>query len=244
MWVAPLLAALAAGIVLAPASPAPVDRVVVAHPARQPTADTPAPPIPESLQRMAAVLGTGEGPMPERFAGWPRAWRRAQQRAAQALGRLLGLSRNWPLETPVPYRRQLASMADAVDDAARDPTNTRFGMMIEPLADDLETKLGHCVANGGKLGGLVDVRVRTVRGRDEQRDWQVLTLPRIFDGAPNAVPAPFPELSSPTAERLVPGRYLLWARDPDRGRVSDRLVVVVGGRPSLTVDLPVPAPLP
>lgn len=244
MWVAPLLAALAAGIVLAPASPAPVPRVVVAHPAGQPTADTPAPPIPESLQRMADVLGTGDGTAPARFAGWPRSLRRARIRAAHALGGLLGLSRGWPLETPLPYRRQLASMADAVDDAARDPTNTRFSLIIVPLADDLDTKLAHCVANGGKLGGLVDVHVRTVRGRQEQRDWQVLTMPRIFDGAPNAVPTPFPELSSPTAERLVPGRYLLWARDPVHGRLSDRLVVVVGGRPSLTVDLPVPATQP
>lgn len=244
MWVAPLLAALAAGLVLAPAVPAPDGRLAVGHAARQPGGAAPAPPIPESLQRMADVLGTGDGPIPERFATWPQDLRLARARAAHALGGLLGLSRGWPPTTPAPYRRQLATMADAVEEAAGDPTNTRFGLIIEPLADDLDTKLAHCVANGGRLGGLVTVRVRTVRGRREQRDWQVMTLPRIFDGAPSAVARPFPELSSPTSEQLVPGRYLLWARDPVHGRVSDRLVVVVGGRPSLTVDLPVPAPVP
>ena len=52
----------------------------------------------------------------------------------------------------------------------------------------LETKLEHCNLSGGKLGGLVVVRVRTVAGAQESRRWQVFYMPRVFEAAANASP--------------------------------------------------------
>jgi hypothetical protein len=70
----------------------------------------------------------------------------------------------------------------------------------------------------------------------------VFYMPRVFEAARSATPDLFPQLSSPTQETLVPGRYVMWARDPVTSRVGERTVVKVGeGRKELLVDLPVPA---
>ena len=86
------------------------------------------------------------------------------------------------------------------------------------------------------------VRVRTVQSGQEAGEWQVFYMPRIFEVSPNAVPDLFPQLSSPTEELIVPGRYLMWVRNPATSKVGERTVVKVGeGRKELVVDLPVPA---
>jgi len=88
----------------------------------------------------------------------------------------------------------------------------------------------------------VTVRVRTVKGGDEITSWQVFYMPRVFEAAANASPDLFPQLSSPTEDTLVPGRYVMWARDPVSTRVGERTVVKVGeGKKELLLDLPVPA---
>lgn len=247
MWVVPLLAALAAGAGHVPAvMPSAVMPVTALATAPQPSPETAAPPIGDSLRRLAAALGATDGRLPRRMAEWPQRLRQAHERTMAALTVLIGLSNNWPRDTPEDYRRQLAATAGLVDRAIRNADGApRLETLIEPLADDLETKLGHCQASGGRLGGLVTVQVRTVRGAREDAAWQVLVLPRIFEDAPGAAPTPFPKLSSPTASRVVPGRYLLWARDPVNGRASERLVLVVGnGQTGLDVDLPVPSATP
>ena len=92
------------------------------------------------------------------------------------------------------------------------------------------------------LGGSVLVRVRTVQSGEEAGKWQVFYMPRIFEVLPNAVPDLFPQLSSPTEEMIVPGRYLMWVRNPATSKIGERTVVKVGeGRKELVVDLPVPA---
>ena len=104
---------------------------------------------------------------------------------------------------------------------------------------------GHCNRSGGKLGGSVTVRVRTLKGGEEIKSWQVFYMPRVFEAAPNARPDLFPQLSSPTEETLVPGRYVMWVRDPASARVGERTIVKVGeGKKELILDLPVPAALP
>lgn len=240
MWVVPLLAVLAAGSGHAPDMAVARPGVVAAAVTPQ-SAAVDVPPIGASLRRLAAVIGTSDEPTPARFAAWPARLREAQQRGARALTTLIGLSSTWPAETPEPYRRQLAATATLVERAAQEDSGTSLAALVEPLADDLETKLAHCQASGGRLGGLVTVRVRTVHAAREAANWQVLTLPRLFAASPGATPTPFPQLSSPTVERLVPGRYLLWARDPVSGGLSERQVLVVGdGRAAVDIDLPVP----
>ena len=39
-------------------------------------------------------------------------------------------------------------------------------------------------------------------------------MPKVLEAAENASPDLFPQLSSPTEEALVPGRYVMWVRDP------------------------------
>ena len=89
------------------------------------------------------------------------------------------------------------------------------------------------------------VRVRTLHGGTESGSWQVFYMPRVFEAASNATPDLFPQLSSPTEETLVPGRYVMWVRDPVTARLGERTVIKVGeGKKDLLLDLPVPAALP
>ena len=181
------------------------------------------------LQRLLSNVPQGSEPL-----------RRAQRRASAALSQLLALSTSWPAESPEDYRVNLAEDVRVLDSALSGDRKA-LAATLEAVADDLETKLEHCRKSGGKLGGSVKVRVRTVQDGQEIRSWQVFYMPKIFEVSATATPDLFPQLSSPTEELLVPGRYLMWARRPGSASVGARIVVKVGeGRPELIVDLPVP----
>lgn len=208
------------------------DRGVRTEPLPAPAA-APAPPVVDSLQALRALL-----PAVPVSSAQSRA---AQRRASAAVIRLLELSARWPAESPEDYRVGLANDVRLVEDAVRRPETARLADLLEAVAEDLETKLEHCLESGGRLGGSVRVRVRTVQGAEESVSWQVFYMPKIFEVSDAASPDLFPQLSSPTEETLVPGRYVMWARHPSTGRVGDRAVVKVGeGRAELIVDLPVP----
>lgn len=192
-----------------------------------------APPVRASLLRLDALLTSLRIEAP--------AVATARDRAHATLRSLLELSTTWPADSPAPYRRSLATLVTTVEQAARDAGPSLLTVLGE-LAEDLGAKLDHCRASGGKLGGAVNVRVRTVQGGSEAPHWQVFYMPKILEVSPVATADLFPTLSSPTLERLVPGRYLMWAREPTSGRQGDRVVLKVGdGRAELDVDLPVPA---
>ena len=170
--------------------------------------------------------------------------RTAQQRANAALSQLVALSAKWPANSPDDYRDNLAGQQTALEGALKAGEIERLTATVESVAEDLEIKLDHCTKSGGTLGGSVIVRVRTVEGGEERRSWQVFYMPRIFEAATSASPDLFPQLSSPTEESLVPGRYVMWVRDPTTARLGERTVVRVGeGRKELLLDLPVPAAL-
>jgi ankyrin repeat protein len=171
--------------------------------------------------------------------------RTAQRRAATALSRLQALSEKWPAESPDDYRDNLAGYIAALEAALKLGDAETLALTVDAVAEDLEVKLEHCTKSGGRLGGSVIVRVRTLQGGTESRSWQVFYMPRVFEAASNATPDLFPQLSSPTEETLVPGRYVMWVRDPATARLGERTVVKVGeGRKELLLDLPVPAALP
>jgi hypothetical protein len=66
-------------------------------------------------------------------------------------------------------------------------------------------------------------------------------MPKVLEADENASPDLFPQLSSPTEEALVPGRYLMWVRDPTTSKLGERTVVKVGeGKKELLLELPVP----
>ena len=197
----------------------------------------PSPQVKASL----ATLGTVLGRVPPASA----AVQAAQRRANAALSRLQALSAKWPAESPDDYRDNLAGYIAALESALKSGNAETLAATVAAVAEDLEVKLEHCTKSGGRLGGSVVVRVRTVQGGTESRSWQVFYMPRVFEAASNATPDLFPQLSSPTEETLVPGRYVMWVRDPATARLGERTVVKVGeGRKELLLDLPVPAALP
>lgn len=171
--------------------------------------------------------------------------RAAERRASAALTRLQALSAKWPAESPDDYRDNLAGYIAALEAALKIGDGENLAETVEAVAEDLEIKLEHCTKSGGSLGGSVVVRVRTLQGNTERKSWQVFYMPRVFEAASNASPDLFPQLSSPTEETLVPGRYVMWVRDPTTAQLGERTVVKVGeGRKELLLDLPVPSTSP
>lgn len=221
-------------------TPMPAAVVLVALLTGQAASPPPAqlPQVKWSLSTLATLL--------TRVPAAPAAVQTAARRVSTVLAKLQELSAKWPAESPADYRENLAESVAALERAlsAGDPAS--IATILEALADDLEVKLEHCLNSGGRLGGSVAVRVRTVSGGAEVRNWQVFYLPRVFQAVPNATADLFPQLSSPTNATLVPGRYVVWARDPVTTRTSERVVIKVGeGRKELPVDLPVPStPVP
>jgi hypothetical protein len=198
-----------------------------------PAAPSSVPQVAASLQSLDALLARAT---PSAGPGLA-----AHKRAASALAQLRTLSAAWPAETPVDYRVNLAADVAALGAAIDRADQDVLRQSLEAVADDLDAKLEHCQKSGGRLGGSVLVRVRTVQAGQEAARWQVFYMPRIFEVSPTAVPDLFPQLSSPTEELIVPGRYLMWVRNPATSKLGERTVVKVGeGRKELIVDLPVP----
>ncbi len=169
------------------------------------------------------------------------ALRAAHRRATTALSQLVALSTRWPAESPEDYRLNLAEDVRSLDAALGKGDAAGLADTLLALADDLEIKLEHCLKSGGKLGGAVTVRVRTVLGAEEAKSWQVFYMPKVLEASDTASPDLFPQLSSPTEEALVPGRYIMWLRNPTDGKLGDRTVVKVGdGKKELLLDFPVP----
>jgi Ankyrin repeats (3 copies)/Ankyrin repeats (many copies) len=192
------------------------------------------PQVKASLATLAAVLS--------RIPPASAPMRMVQRRANAALSQLQALSVKWPTDSPEDYRDNLSGDVKALESVLQTGDVETVAATIQSVAEDLEIKLEHCNRSGGKLGGSVTVRVRTVQGGDEIKSWQVFYMPRVFEAAANASPDLFPQLSSPTEETLVPGRYVMWVRDPASARVGERTVVKVGeGKKELILDLPVPA---
>jgi len=192
------------------------------------------PQVTASLATLATVLG--------RIPPASAPVQTAQRRANAALSRLQALSTKWPAESPDDYRDNLAGYIAALEAALKAGNAETLAATVDAVAEDLEVKLEHCTLSGGRLGGSVVVRVRTLQGAAESRSWQVFYMPRVFEAASNASPDLFPQLSSPTEETLVPGRYVMWVRDPATARLGERTVVKVGeGKKALLLDLPVPA---
>ena len=203
-------------------------------PDSRPRVSRPPPAIPDLLRTIDAVLAKAAPAAGEA--------REAHRRALSALSELRTLSANWPADSPEDYRASLEAEGTTLGAAIERNDAGVLGQALVALADDLEAKLEHCRKSGGRLGGSVLVRVRTVQAGSEASQWQVFYMPKIFEVAPAASPDLFPQLSSPTDDLLVPGRYLMWVRNPATNALGERTVVKVGeGRKELIVDLPVPA---
>jgi hypothetical protein len=111
--------------------------------------------------------------------------------------------------------------------------------ILEDVTAELATKVEHCQRLGIGMGGSVLLRVNTRRGGSPANNWQVLYLLKIYEHLPDPKPEAFPRLSSPTEKALEPGRYWVWARQPDANLTSERVLITVAGTPDLVFDLPV-----
>lgn len=198
---------------------------------------SPPPPLAQSLEALSRQMA--------RVPNASLSMNLAEWRARTAISNLQTLARNWPAESPADYRANLARHVVLLEDNLVAGDAARLTTLLEAMADDLEVKLEHCQQSGGKLGGSVTVQVRTLQGGEESRNWQVFYLPRILDAAGAGAADRFPQLSSPTHETLVPGRYVMWVRDAAGSTVGEKVVVKVGeGKKDLRLDLPVPAGRP
>ena len=196
---------------------------------------------PPSLAVSLNALGASLSRVPKT----PAALSFATFRVRNTLSQLQQLAANWPAESPLDYRTNVSTSVTLLDRALAARDTARLIAVLQALGDDLEVKLEHCTKSGGKLGGSVVVSVRTVQGGQEIRNWQVFYLPKVFDTIGGTTPDRFPKLSSPTSETLVPGRYVMWVRDTDSTRTSDKTTVKVGeGKKELLLDLSVPVGAP
>ena len=212
------------------------DRGVSKEVARQ-SGPAQSPQVRASLRTLAGVL--------ERIPPASAPVRTAQRRANAALSQLQALSAQVAGRIARRLPRQPCGRHRGPRERPEPGNVDSLAAALQSLAEDLEIKLEHCTMSGGRLGGSVVVRVRTLQGGEERKSWQVFYMPRVFEAAGNASPDLFPQLSSPTEETLVPGRYVMWVRDPATARVGERTVVKVGeGKKELLLDLPVPAAQP
>jgi hypothetical protein len=225
---------LAVGLILVPPAAAAPQAAPPPTQAAGPGQTAPSPaPLVDSLRALKTLLS--------RIPASTTAIRLDRIRADTFVTQLLDLSAKWPANSPLDYRANLAADVAALEAALNGGNPQRLGATLQAIGDDLEIKLEHCTKSGGKLGGSVVVRVRTVRGSEEIRNWQVFYMPKVLEAAGNTTPDLFPQLSSPTSETIVPGRYAMWLRDPATNAVGARTIVKVGeGKKDLILDLPVP----
>jgi hypothetical protein len=66
-------------------------------------------------------------------------------------------------------------------------------------------------------------------GLDEVKGLAVLYVEKFFESDPAAGPREFRRFSSPAEDDLVPGRYVIWAKEtPGAGRIGQRKECRIG----------------
>lgn len=146
--------------------------------------------------------------------------------------------RLWKPSQPV-SRSYLADLAATLWAVHQAGSAAEPAVLLNSVADDLDAKLEHCRKTNTGLGGKVHLRVRTMKGASEVKNWRVFYLPKIFEDQTGG--EPFPAYSSPTEFPLSPGRYVVWAKNPATGVQGERSIVRLGGgRTAEELQIPVP----
>jgi hypothetical protein len=167
----------------------------------------------------------------------------ARQVAAAALEDVNFMIRGWTAGSKIPpeYSASLRQCLKLLDRALESDQEGPAFAALQVAADDLHIKAEHCRKSGVGLGGMVTVVVRTRKAGREQRDLQVLYLPKMMEALKDAQPDHFPKFSSPTSHVLAPGRYVMWTREPQSSMTGSRTIVRIGdGNKTVEWDLPVP----
>lgn len=167
----------------------------------------------------------------------------AQAMVAAALSDMNFMIRGWTpgSKVPVEYSANLQMSLRLLELALKSEEEGHAFSALQAAADDLHIKAEHCRKSGVGLGGMVTVVIRTRSGDREQRNLQVLYMPKLMEMVKDAQPDQFPKFSSPTSHVLPPGRYLMWTREPQSNMLGARTIVRIGdGNKAAEWDLPVP----
>jgi hypothetical protein len=98
---------------------------------------------------------------------------------------------------------------------------------VSDVLDDLYLKAHACLLNGGKAVGSVSVTVHTKNSGTEVSNWRVLCIAKILQLYAYYSPTVFPRLSSPTTWEIPPGKYIMWAENPDTGQRTAGLEIPI-----------------
>lgn len=167
----------------------------------------------------------------------------ARQISASALADVNFMIRGWTPGSKIPpeYATSLRMSQRLLDLALKSEQEGPAFSALQAAADDLHIKAEHCRKSGVGLGGMVTVVIHTRKGDREQRNLQVLYIPKMMEVVKDVQPDQFPKFSSPTSHVLPPGRYLMWTREPESNMLGARTIVRIGdGSKTVEWDLPVP----
>ncbi|MCI0721773.1 MAG: hypothetical protein L0338_22800, partial [Acidobacteria bacterium] len=109
----------------------------------------------------------------------------ARQMSASALADVNFMIRGWTPGSKVPqeYSTSLELSLRLLDQALTTKEEGHAFSALRAAADDLHIKAEHCRKSGAGLGGMVTLLVRTRSGDREQRNLQVLYLPKLLEAA-------------------------------------------------------------
>ncbi len=140
----------------------------------------------------------------------------------------------------------LEGLVEALRAAQRLPSEQQE-FLTTLIREDVRLKATYCRSHPDGMAALIPLTVRTWAKNGvsvaEAKQWNVVyvSAPLASLGGRNG--DPFPQFSSPTSMRLPPGRYVIWAQDPDEGTRRGPAKTVTLGDGSLPIDATVTADL-
>jgi hypothetical protein len=134
--------------------------------------------------------------------------------------------------------KSIMRYSEALEALPSDPGSAQE--VLRAVEEDATLKYEFCRAVG--LAATIKAEVRTLRKQQEVPGWEVYYLPRFLTLLKTAKPDRFPRVSSPTAEDLAPGNYVVWAVDPQTKTKAEPVTARVGADRSgrVVIDLPLP----
>jgi hypothetical protein len=118
----------------------------------------------------------------------------------------------------------LALLQGAVERGTESP---RFEEILQAVGSDLEVKHEHCRKFGLTARQRVSVATKHETG-NEVKGLAVLYVEAFYQFQPSLRAQEFDGFSSPAKADLVPGRYVIWAKQPKRQEHGERKLVRIG----------------
>jgi hypothetical protein len=109
----------------------------------------------------------------------------------------------------------------------RGTESPRFEETLQAVASDLEVKHEHCRRFGLTARQRVSVATKHESG-NEVKGLAVLYVEAFYQFQPSLRAHEFDGFSSPAKADLVPGRYVIWAKQPKRQEHGERKLVRIG----------------